>query len=212
MPLVSSIPADATTAAGAGNNLSKLKDKVNAAYSAALAAGWSNIDVHFVWMNSKPDIDNNNQSGTTLSSQAFTVAENYVNRALAARDYLIANCSCFSLLKATTMNCAVTLTQVNAETTNYYPMIAAVNGLKFQRAGFGRADVINAWGGAYDAGLPVAPFDGTHANRAGELTKGHLLAAALVDAEANTDPGLIGNPDVLNDIVSLPFPHGRLKD
>ncbi len=205
---------DAVTAAGAGNNLSKLKDKVNAAYSAALAAGWTSIDVAFVWLNSKPDINNGGQSGLALSSAAYTVAENYVTRALAARQYLIDNCPCFSNLIATTMDCAVTLGQVTTETTNYYPMIAALNGLKYQYPGFGRADVINAWGGAYDAGLPVENFDGTHANRAGELTKGHLIAAALEDARLAADPWAdYKSLTWWNDIQSLyAFRTGRLID
>jgi len=205
---------DAVTAAGAGNNLSKLKDKVNAAYSAALAAGWTNIEVMFVWLNSKPDVDNGGSSGVGLSSAAYTTAENYVARAKAARQYLIDNCPCFANLTATSMNCAITLTQLTADTANYYPIVAAMNGLKFQDAGFGRADPIFTWGSSWDAGLPVTPFDGVHANRAGEITKGHLIADALIAARTNLDPWSDWKTlSFWSEIASLyHFRTGRFKD
>ena len=48
-------------------------------------------------------------------------------------------------------------------------------------------DMINAQDG-FTAGLPVTPFDGVHADHAGELTKGHLHYNALLNAVTNDKP------------------------
>jgi hypothetical protein len=70
--------------------------------------------------------------------------------------------------------------------TNTQAGVSAGQGVPFVRPYTWFMDPINDWNDGETANLPVADFDGLHANRVGEATKGRLTYAALARANNNT--------------------------
>ncbi|PCI99042.1 MAG: hypothetical protein COB14_06805 [Alphaproteobacteria bacterium] len=78
-------------------------------------------------------------------------------------------------------------TQFSGRPTNDANFQANLLGAERRNQNVAIYDMINPRFG-YSAGLPVAQFDSFHADRAGDITKGHLRYNALLRAALNTNP------------------------
>lgn len=167
----------------APNRLANGVSRYNAAHAALLAHGNTLEAVCAVHLSSKPDSDISAADSPTMIARVHAYAQaqdDYI-------DYVRANLSGFSATTPVIVSMAMTLEQVTAEGTNHHIFAAAGNGSPWRKAYTWFMDPINDWGYGV-AGLPVVPFDGTHANHDGEITKGHLLYQGYTRALTNTAP------------------------
>ena len=78
-------------------------------------------------------------------------------------------------------------TQLSGRTTNDALFQANLLGAEYRNAGVASYDTINPRYG-YSVGIPIGQSDSIHADRAGEIVKGHLRYNALLRAAVNTAP------------------------
>ncbi len=78
-------------------------------------------------------------------------------------------------------------TQLSVRVTNDALFQANLLGAEYRNVGVASYDTINPRYG-YSAGLPVGQSDSIHADRAGDIIKGHLRYNALLRAAVNTAP------------------------
>lgn len=161
--------------------------KVIAAEAAAVSAGYTIVDRICVWHNSDPDTQ------ASVTSGNFDLLRTDLNNFV---DYIRANWTGFQATDPIVIGGGMNSIQLNggvddqgdtvvAESSNSLRAIANFIGTPRRRSYTASFDTINPRYG-YSTGLPVGQYDGIHTNRAGEITKGHLVHLAQKRARLNT--------------------------
>lgn len=167
----------------APNRLAGAVSRYNTAYDYLIAHG-ANVEVIAGFhLSSKPDADVTVNDAATVVAKAnayATAQDSYI-------DYIRANLHGFTATTPVVVSMAMTLTQITADGVDNHIFAAAGNGSPFRKAYTWFMDPINDWGYGV-TGLPVVPFDGTHANHDGEVIKGHLLYQGYLKAITNSVP------------------------
>lgn len=176
--------SDATWTSG-GSRLPGAVARWNAAKAAIEARGDTVVPLCAIHLSSNPDV----AGVVAASGNELVTAHVYSDNQDAYVDYLRANLSgvdpaSFPVI----VGCAMTASEISGAGTNAPVGIAVGNGIAFRRRNTWFMDPVNDRGDGEAANLPIAPFDGIHANRLGELTKGRLLYAGLARAAANAAP------------------------
>lgn len=166
-----------------GTRLPGAVSRWNAAKAAIEARGDTVVPICAVHLSANPDVAAVNAASDNIGAQLT-----YANNQDAYTDHLRANLSGVDSTFPVIIGCAMTNSELGGAGTNAPDGVSAGNGSAFRRAYTWHMDPINDWGDGETANLPVANFDGTHADRPGTLTEGRLLYAGYQRAITNPAP------------------------
>lgn len=175
--------SDAYWASGS-TRLVASKNRWNAAKAAIEALGKTVVPICAVHLSANPDVSTVAATAASVTANALTYAANqdgYV-------DYLRANLGGATSAFPVVIGCAMTASELSGAGTDAPAGTSAGQGIAFRRAYTWHMDPINNWGDGETANLPVLNFDGTHADVAGEGTKGRLVYAGYNRAKLNLSP------------------------
>ena len=156
------------------NNLSAVVTQHNDAKTALEALGYTVVTKSVHYHASRPDFDDSTPEQLAADIEAMI-------------DYLRTSLNGVDATLPVIIGGGMTATQLAGRAENDLNFQAVFNGVNRRIPYTWNMDMINAQDG-FTAGLPVAPFDGVHADHAGELTKGHLHYNALLNAVTNDKP------------------------
>ncbi len=160
------------------------KDRWNAAKAAIEAQGKTFVPLCAIHLSANPDVSTVAATAASVTANALTYAANQDSYV----DYLRANLNGVTPSFPVVIGCAMTSSELSGAGINAPAGVAAGQGIAFRRAYTWHMDPINNWGDGETANLPVANFDGTHADVNGEGTKGRLLYAGYNRAKLNLSP------------------------
>jgi len=155
------------------NNLSVGVSRANAARAQLISEGYTVVMKAVSYHASRPDFDSNTHAQLQIDLDAMI-------------DYIRANLTDGANIPVL-IGGGMTDSQLSGRAANDINFQSTFNGVKRRIPYTWNMDMINAQDG-YTTGLPVIPFDGVHADHAGELTKGHLYFNASLNAQTNDKP------------------------
>ncbi|MGH1377312.1 MAG: LamG-like jellyroll fold domain-containing protein [Alphaproteobacteria bacterium] len=156
------------------NNLSEVVTRHNDAKAALEALGYTVVTRSVHYHASRPDFDSNTPEQLTDDIEAMIT-------------YLRANLDGVDATLPVIIGGGMTASQLAGRSADDVNFQSAFNGVKNRIPYTWNMDMINPQDG-YETGLPVMPYDGVHADHAGELAKGHLHYNALLNALSNDKP------------------------